>query len=182
MCAAVLFGTYILLKYQGVCAACEFYLLENTKMIQLGETTSIYLCCKMILVVAVLCYRTAFSWVSNITFCLDVWSVFIVPSGYLVHLSCFWSVTAFLVWCRLLTSLHMVNLVMSFASPNFICSFEKHSHFSAVPPQWYDTDKGRYMSLYKLYSDLLIYSTITKHKAIGEWPGWIHWSISSILL
>lgn len=57
MLATVLFGTHTLLKYHG--AVCEFYLPENMiKMIQLGEITSIYLCCKIILEVVILCYCT----------------------------------------------------------------------------------------------------------------------------
>lgn len=146
MLATVLFGTYTLLKYQG--AICEFYLPEN--MIQLGESTSIYLGCKIILEVVRLCYCTVIfllfhEWIVS-HFAWMFW-VFIVPGGYLVYLSSFWSVTTFLVWCRLLTSLHMASLVISFASPNFICSSEKRSRLTEVPSQWHNTDKGRYKSL-----------------------------------
>lgn len=93
----------------------------------------------------------AFSLLNSITFCLDAWSIYC--SHGIPCLSCFWPVTTSLVWRRLLTSLHMASLVISFASPNFICSSEKHSHFTEVPPQWHKTDKGRYKSLWKRYCD-----------------------------
>lgn len=55
--ATVSSGTYTLLQHRG--AVCDFYLPEDVmKMIQLGETASIYLCCKIVLEVVILCYGT----------------------------------------------------------------------------------------------------------------------------
>lgn len=90
--------------------------------------------------------------------------------AYLVYLSCCWSTATCFSLMWLLTSLHTTSLVISFASPNFICRNIPISLKHLLDGIMQIKADVSHCKNCIVMLDLLIHSVITKDKAIGKWP------------